>query len=270
MSIGPAQLLAELNLPLGLESRQPIVARYAETLEPTYNFVIAARTDPSAESGYASFATFNLLCSSLSDLLAGGHLIDHCYISQAYSVMRPALDACDLLELFAQDPSEAETWARTDKPHIDFSPANVREKLGQARHDPVHGHFSESGSHPRFAGSNLRGVMRVNPDDETDRTAMLRIGSTFPEHPATLIAWLFAFNTVISVASKARHLVLVSDEATSIAQWLEAFHQTLDAASQGVTLVLTELGEDPQEMHDHYAEMRDNVASWLIEPDNQS
>lgn len=115
MSIGPAQLLAELSLPLGLESRQPIVARYAETLEPPYDLVVGARTDPEPESGYAAFAIFNLLCSSLSDLLAGGHLIDHCYISQAYSVMRPALDACDLLELFAQDHSEAETWTHTDR-----------------------------------------------------------------------------------------------------------------------------------------------------------
>lgn len=112
--------------------------------------------------------------------------------------------------------------------------------------------------------------MSVNPDDETDRTAMLRIGSTFPEHPATLLAWLFAFNTATSVASKARHLVPVSDQETSTARWLGAFHQSLDAASQGVTLVLTELGEDPEEMRDHYAEMRDNVASWLTNPNDQS
>jgi hypothetical protein len=63
-------------------------------------------------------------------------------------VLRPVIDSCDLIDLFAEFPEQAVRWVNTDKAHIDFAPSSVRKLLGRDRFDPVHSYFSESGSHP--------------------------------------------------------------------------------------------------------------------------
>src|SRR4029079_7354857 len=89
-------------------------------------------------------------------------------------------------------------------------PGQVRKRLGQKGHDPVHSHFSESGGHPRFAGAGLSGGMRSATDDPNDRTAILCIGPMWPEHPSVLFGWLFASNALGLLAFKARHLEIVA------------------------------------------------------------
>jgi hypothetical protein len=61
------------------------------------------------------FGIVHLLSRSVSDLLAGGHLAAHCYVAQAYSVLRPVLDSYHLIELFASDADEATSWTTTTR-----------------------------------------------------------------------------------------------------------------------------------------------------------
>ena len=135
------------------------------------------------------FASVHLLARSLSDLLAGGHLASHYYLPQAHSVLRPVIDSCDLMDLFAGHPDQAEKWVTTDRPWVDFAPATVRKLLGREKLDPVHSYFSEAGSHPRFEGARISGGLVINPEDPTDQTALFQVGPIWPEHPATLLIW---------------------------------------------------------------------------------
>jgi hypothetical protein len=232
------RMLAELDFPSGL--RAPVLRNFAAAADSLSLFVEGAARRPDVP-GEQAFGIFHLLTRGLSDLVAGGHLLSHCYVVQAYSVMRPALDSCDLIELFACDPSEAELWVNTDKAHIDFAPAKVRKRLGQPMHDPVHGHFSESGSHPRFAGARLSGSMKVAVDDPTERVAVMRIGPTWREDPGTLFGWLFACNALSLLAFKARHLNVVA--VAEPADWLQTYKNVLVTLREAVGYVGDELDE---------------------------
>jgi hypothetical protein len=250
------RMLAELDLPAFVERREDLLNAVGDSLEPLYGVIVNARAGPTTGRGEQVFGIFYLLTRGLSDVLAGAHLVSHCYLSQAYSVMRPVLDGCDLVELFAQDPARAALWANTTQGHKDFAPADVRELIGVDRHDPVDSHFSECGSHPRFAGARLSGGMRIGRENPDDKTAILRIGPMWPEHPSTLFAWAFTFETVVKLGREFRHLVDVTDEATTHGGWMKAYLGSVDACVRGMELVLTELGEDVDDDDDPIAEYR--------------
>src|SRR4051794_26800913 len=103
--VDAARMLAELDFPSGAEHRDAILAAFARTLDPIRQMlgVITVRRDAPPQQ---KFGIVHLMTRSLSDLLAGGHLAAHCYLPQAYSVLRPVLDACDLITLFAQDAEQ--------------------------------------------------------------------------------------------------------------------------------------------------------------------
>ena len=210
------------------------------------------------------FASVHLLARSLSDLLAGGHLASHYCLPQAHSVLRPVIDSCDLMDLFAGHPDQAAQWVTTDRPWGDFAPARVRQLLGREKLDPVHSYFSEAGSHPRFEGARISGGLVVNPQDPTEQTAVFQVGPIWPEHPATLLIWPFIFLLAADTAKCGAHLVPLVDNARTAAElfWLRAFLDCITASADGAELALTELGELPAgspsypEMLDPYAQMR--------------
>jgi len=237
--IGSHRMLAELDFATGL--RTPIIHAFGSAADELARFVEGARRRPDAKSGHQVFAIFHLITRGLTDLIAGAHLLNHCYTVQAYSVMRPALDACDLIELFAADDGEASTWVMTEEGHKHFMPGQVRKRLGQKGHDPVHSHFSESGGHPRFAGAGLSGGMRVATDDPNDRTAILCIGPMWPEHPSVLFGWLFASNALGLLAFKARHLEIVA--TATAGEWLATYAALLGHLRDFAAHVAAGLGE---------------------------
>lgn len=206
------RMIAELALPSAV--RAPVLKSFATAADALSVFVEGAPRRVGVP-GEQAFGVFHLLTRGLTDLIAGAHLLSHCYVVQAYSVMRPALDSCDLIELFARDAAEAKLWVNTEKAHVDFAPARVRERLGADRHDPVHGHFSESGSHPRFAGARLSGGMKVAVDDRADRVAVMRIGPTWVEDSGTAFGWLFCCNALSMLAFKSQRLSVVASTTLS-------------------------------------------------------
>lgn len=235
------RILAELDAPTGV--RDGVLRNFAAAADHLALLVEGSRRRADAVHGHQVFAIVHLLTRGLSDLIAGAHLLSHCFVTQAYSVMRPALDAADLIELFSDRPAEAELWATTTNAHKDFSPAAVRRKLGEPPYDPVHGHFSESGTHPRFAGARLHTWMRGSADDSdgTGRVIVPRIGPAFPEDPGSLFAWLFACNALSLLAFKAHHLERVTTVTSE--RWLDAYEAVLLCLREAVALISDELGE---------------------------
>lgn len=111
--------------------RKPILDAYGSAADEPSRFLEGARRRPDAKLGYQVFAIYHLVVRGLTGLIAGAHLLNHCYVVQAYSVMWPSLDACYLLELFARDASEASLWVTTEEGHKHFMPGQVRERLEQ-------------------------------------------------------------------------------------------------------------------------------------------
>jgi hypothetical protein len=182
-----------------------------------------------------------LAARSVSDLMASAHLASHGYLQQAYGAMRPVHENCDLMELFARKPAEAGLWVASEMPGKDYRPGKVRERLGSHSADEnEYGHFSEMGSHPRFAGSRLTGVMRVSQEDPKDRRLMLRIGSFYRGHPSNVYVYLWLFQMVVRLGHKLRHLGTVSEKATRDI-WSTAYLDSVKAVKRGLEAVEAEL-----------------------------
>ena len=237
--IDSRRMLAELDFPTGL--RTEILDAYGAAADELAKFIEGARRRPDAKDGHQVFAIFHMLTRCLTDLIAGAHLLNHRYAAQAYTVMRPVLEGCDLIELFARDAGEATTWVTTEEGHKHFMPAHVRQRLGQERHDPVHSHFTKSGSHPRFAAARLSGVMKVTVDDPSERVAAMWIGPTWEGDAGVLFGWLFACNTLSALAFKARHLEVVA--TPTAVEWLNIYAALMEHLRVAVEHIGGELGE---------------------------
>jgi hypothetical protein len=236
-------MLTELDMAAGEVERQQILRRFGDVLDPIRRMLIEQEFS-TATDVHQRFGIVHLLARSLSDLLAGGHLASHFYLPQAYSVLRPVIDSCDLIELFARSPEQAKRWITTDKGHIEFAPAVVRKLLGRARLDPLHSYFSESGSHPRFRGAQLSGGMVVDLDAPDEQTAVFQVGPLWSEEPSTLHIWLFTFLLAVQTALCGHHLALLMDDARRAEVfWLHAFLECVNASEDGTRLVLAELHE---------------------------
>ncbi len=101
--------------------------------------------------GAVEHATLHLVARSLTDVgWAENAAIDRFPI-QAYSLMRPAWEALNLCDLFAEKPEFAELWAEGE--FWKLTPAAVRREMG-IKEDALYSFLSER-SHPRFAGLQL-------------------------------------------------------------------------------------------------------------------
>jgi hypothetical protein len=233
-------LLAELDFPVATGRRRAILEAIADALQPLHALIVGAGGPGEGEN---VFAMFHLASRSMSDLIASAHLASHAYLQQAYGALRPVYESCDLIELFARAPREASVWVNAEKPGVDFRPSKVRERISSPTEDAqMYGHVSEMGSHPRFAGSRVSGLMRVATNDPTDRRVVIRIGPVFPEHPAAVHVFPFIFDAVIRLGFKLRHLKEVTGRVTHD-RWADAFLASAEAVAVGCKLARLELLE---------------------------
>jgi hypothetical protein len=79
-------------------------------------------------SGAAPIAIFHLICRSLADLRCAQYLASSGFTIQMYSLVRPAIESINLVDLFAAEPAAADDWIAGK--HWEFRPAKVRERLG--------------------------------------------------------------------------------------------------------------------------------------------
>jgi hypothetical protein len=83
-------MLAELDLPTGVRSE--ILDAYGAAADELARLVEGARRRPDAKHGHQAFAIFHLVARGLTDLIAGAHLLNHCYQARS-SMLRQASSA---------------------------------------------------------------------------------------------------------------------------------------------------------------------------------
>lgn len=133
-------------------------------------------TDGAAQmSGAAPIAIFHLICRSLADLRSAQFLASSGFIVQMYSLVRPAIESINPVDLFAAEPAAADAW--TDGRHWESRPAKVRERLGIGD-DEVYSWACEH-SHPRFRGLQLT-TYHVKNEATDEGTVRPYIGGPSP------------------------------------------------------------------------------------------
>jgi hypothetical protein len=271
-TIDARRLLAELDTPHAVGRREQVVEAFADALDALIALIQKAG-GATKGGGELAFAINYLLARSISDLAAGIHLGTHVYLQQAHSVARPVLESIDLIDLFAEEPMLAERWVNAEKPGKEFSPRQVREKLGRTPEDAeVYGHFSEVGPHPRFAGANLAGGMIPGEGDEPG-TALIRIGPYFPDHPRSLHIYLWSLHTLGALAFRARHLELISD-SVSAEDWRQRYREVIKALSTGckelrAEFVAMDAGEGTEYLETMYDELLAKVEAGEVTPPSE-
>jgi hypothetical protein len=158
-------------------------------------------------SGAAQIATTHLLCSSLADLRAAQFLAGEGFPLQAYSLVRPAIESINLVELFAEEPSAADSWAAGE--FREFTPAKVRARLGIDK-DPVYSWMSEH-SHPRFAGFQLTTYLVT--DEGGRETLRPYVGGLPLELPSVLLATTAPANVLCQLSLSLGHCTVNKEVA---------------------------------------------------------
>jgi hypothetical protein len=154
--------------------------------------------------GAAQAATFHLLARSLADLRCGQFLVGEGFVLQMASVVRPALEALNLIDLFERDPGAATRWSEGED-YREFMPGRVREVLG-LEGDEVYSWLSEA-SHPRFAGFQMTAYQMIPQGDaEQDNPEVPRlhlfIGGLPLELPLVLNAATMPSNVLCQLTTR--------------------------------------------------------------------
>lgn len=114
-----------------------------------------------SSSTASELATIHLLTRGLVDCAVTQRTAVQRYPIQAYSILRAAWEAAQLIDLFHAQPDLADDWMGGK--HWLFSPAKVRTRLG-AGEDPFYSYMCAR-SHPRFAGLQMSMFKKVGAPD---------------------------------------------------------------------------------------------------------
>ena len=232
-------LLVELDSPVAEGRKGEILAAVAFALDALYR-VMGSAARPHTGDGAQALAMTHLATRSMSDLVASAHLASHAYLQQAYTVLRPVLENCDLLELFYREPGEALLWLESAEPGRLFRPGDVRKRVEAPSEDgDAYGYLSELGSHPRAAGSRIASVFHLSNQGSLERVES-RIGPFLLSDPATVEIYIWVFQVLVRFAGKLRRLSVV-DGAFSDEAWSTVFLATVLAAARGCKLIHAEL-----------------------------
>lgn len=190
-------------------------------------------------AGEAHFAIRQVTGRAVNDLVVAVHLALHGYLNQSYNSLRMAIECMELRELLSTQAGAASEWVNSDKPHRDFAPGAVRNRLQRPPYNELHGLFSER-SHPRFEAAKLTGFMR---DDVTSDVpvAVMRVGPfLLDDHPAAMEAVLYAFDLTGQLTTESAPLVDIAPEL-SLRELLEAVRDCAAAVIEGGELIEQEL-----------------------------
>jgi len=171
-------LLAVLERPPAIDHPTLAAVRpvFLGGLQLALDFLFDARSSPT--KGKVYFAKYGLAMWAIDELLVSFDLAQRAFVNQAYSHVRTVHEVLDKIELFHTNPTWAEFWVDKsgEYPHWkELTPAQVRKKLGRARHDPLYNFFSSMGPHMSFRGLQARGGMVQGPGDSGDTSAMFFI-----------------------------------------------------------------------------------------------
>lgn len=190
--------------------------------------------------GAAAAAKLHLAARTLADLRCGQYLIGNGFVIQMASVVRPAVEALNLIELFTRDPDAADRWA-AGADYREFMPAKVRKTIG-AGDDPVYSWLSEV-SHPRFAGFQMASFRQ---EDKNEEAPVLRayIGGVPLEFAHVLIASTFPGHVLCLLGLQLGHVEVKREVAWTWATLARKIPETLKPGFDGVVRLLIEHADD--------------------------
>jgi hypothetical protein len=198
------------------------------------------------------FPTQYLLARSLADLRAAMLLAASGFVVQSASVMRPVVEAINLVRLFERDSSYATAWLRGDK---NPSPPEVRKLLGEGP-DAVYGHLAKL-SHPRLFGAEQSTYVNAASGE-----IILMMGGLPLSDPSVLIAASMPGDLLGELASAAGHLNVNEDAALRWPSMLVTVTTELLEGARGILEVLHPDGIPPGSLGEKILmAMQENVAS---------
>lgn len=198
-------MLGELDFPVsGWRPRHGrIQDAFVRSIDPMISLFLRSG---GVRSGEAEFAMRQITGRAINDVLVSFHLAIHGYLNQAYNSLRMVIEGLELRELITAETHAAAEWVNSDKPYRDFAPGAVRQRLGRASYNELHGLFSER-AHPRFESAHLTSVMRSNREDGRP-TAVVRLGPfMIDDHPAVMEALLYVFDVTGQLTVESAGLV---------------------------------------------------------------
>ena len=157
--------------------------------------------------GPAQIATTHLICRSMADLRAGQYLVCEGFPLQMSSLVRPAIESINLVELFAREPEMAASWAEGN--HPEFTPAKVRERLDLSE-DSLYS-WAAAHSHPRFAGFQLTTYLVT--DEQGRETMRPCLGGLPLELPQVLLATTMPGTILCELAGALGHCTVKEEVA---------------------------------------------------------
>ncbi|HVM56138.1 MAG TPA: hypothetical protein VMT74_01665 [Gaiellaceae bacterium] len=151
-------------------------------------------------SGSAPIAIFHLICRSLADLRSAQFLASNGFTVQMYSLIRPAIEAINLVDLFAAEPNAADEWMAGE--YWKFRPAAVRNRLGLGD-DEVYS-WACSHSHPRYPAMQLT-TYHVTNETTGEETIRPYVGGLPLEFPQVLMATTLPGNVLCMLSQSLMH-----------------------------------------------------------------
>jgi hypothetical protein len=145
-SYSAARMFMELETPTRArrERHGPIQDSFVRAIDP---LIAVFLRSGGRGTGEAHFAIRQVTARAINDLVVAAHLALHGYLNQSYNSLRMAIECMELRDLLSEDAGAASEWVNSDKPHRDFAPRAVRDRLERTPYNELHGLFSER-SHP--------------------------------------------------------------------------------------------------------------------------
>jgi hypothetical protein len=246
-------MLRELSFPAGAwrPEHKEVEERLADALEPQVALLMK-----SGGKGDGEFHVVvpHLAARSVGDLLVATHLALHGYLTQGYNALRTSHETLELLDLIIEVPEEARKWANSEKPQHEFSPGQVRKRLGRDKFDEAYGQMSEF-AHPRFGAFRL-GVVGERHVETGDIRLQVKIGpfpvDEMPDHWLLLSLMLPTIGRLM-VGTRG----LIGSGAVTEKNWDDAVKSTAQALSTLNSLILMKLQEhglDTSDIDDLFAD----------------
>lgn len=128
--------------------------------------------------GGANLAITSLIFSCIDELLVYVELCKYRYYTQANAHLRTVYESTELIALFHKFPELLDHWFSDDWKVRDqnFSPRNVRLKLGKPKFDQVYKFLCEHGTHATSEAFSHRTMKGASPGFEN--VAYISIGGT--------------------------------------------------------------------------------------------
>lgn len=239
-----ADILRELSAPVnGWDGNAvPIGNSFAKLCDPILE---ALSQDFGTIDAIPGYQVLQNLVRAINHVLAGFHLAQHGFLSQANGTLRTALEAGDLAQLCALKPDEAKRWHESKQPWVDFSPSKVRKLIGKPPYDEFHGWLSETGTHSRSVGEKFMGYRlsvadeNGNPHPTVPGIAHLSIGP-FTDRAGIAFGCLFSLQAAVQIGVNLGMLVMNTD-VYSETDWLATMRRIDAARSPLLTLLEAEL-----------------------------